>query len=268
MTDDVHSDNPDLDDQRLEVRIIPCLSDNYTYLVRDSESGAVAVIDPGEAQPVQAKLQSAGWQLDYILLTHHHADHVDGVEALRSPGVEVVGGAPDRHRLPRLDTALSPGDRWQFGTRPVEVLDVSGHTVGHIAFWFPGDGILFSGDSLFVMGCGRIFEGTPAQMWDSLSRIAALPPETKVYCGHEYSASNAEFCESVAKGHQSTRMRAAEIRALRDADVETVPTTVSQELATNVFLRAGDNEVAAAVGLPGAPASKVFAALRSRKDNA
>ena len=252
----------------LEVRTVPCLSDNYTYLLRDHESGAVAVVDPGEAEPVQAALQKAGWQLDYILLTHHHADHVDGVEALRSPGVEVVGGSPDRHRLPRLDTALAPGDRWQFGTRPVEVMDVSGHTVGHIAFLFPDDGVLFSGDSLFVMGCGRIFEGTPAQMWDSLTRIAALPPETEVYCGHEYSASNAAFCKSIAKGHQPTRERTAEIEVLRDGDIKTVPTTVGRELETNVFLRAGDPEVAAAVGLPGAPASEVFAALRSRKDNA
>ena len=257
-----------MSDCSLEVRVIPCLSDNYTYLLRDRKFGTAAVVDPGEARPVAAALEDAGWRLDCILLTHHHDDHIAGVEALRGAGVVVVGGAPDRHRLPRLDTALAPGDRWQLGSRPVDVLDVSGHTVGHIAFSFPEDGVLFSGDSLFVMGCGRIFEGTAPQMWESLSRIAALPPDTKVYCGHEYTASNAAFCESVSTDHPPTRERAAEIRALRAKGQPTVPTTVGRELETNVFLRAGDSSVAAAVGLPDAPPADVFAALRSRKDNA
>ena len=254
-------------DRRLETRIVPCLSDNYAYLLRDGDSGRVAVVDPGEAAPVEAALAAAGWQLDCILLTHHHGDHVDGVAALRGPGVEVVGGAPDRHRLPAADTLLAPGESWRFGSRPVAVLDVSGHTVGHVAFRFPEDGVVFAGDSLFVMGCGRIFEGTPAQMWESLSRLAALPAETEVYCGHEYTLGNAAFCESVAGGHAPTAARVAEIRALRAAGRPTVPTTIGRECETNVFLRAGEPEVAAAIGLPGAPPAEVFAALRRQKDN-
>ena len=254
--------------QKLETRVIPCLSDNYTYLLRDHESGTTAVVDPGEAEPVASALGDAGWQLDYILLTHHHEDHIAGVGSLKEPGVRIVGGAPDRHRLPPLDVALSPGDRWQLGTRPLETLDVSGHTVGHIALWFHEDEVLFSGDSLFVMGCGRIFEGTPDQMWESLCRIAALPPGTSVYCGHEYTLANAEFCESVSGSHKPTRERASEIRDLRARGLPTVPTTVGRERETNVFLRAMEPGMSAEIGLPGASPAEVFAALRKRKDNA
>ncbi len=255
-------------ERALEVRVVPCLSDNYAYLLRDRESGVTAVVDPGEAAPVRSALDETGWRLDTVMLTHHHDDHIAGVEALRGPGVGLVGGAPDRHRLPPLDTALAPGDTWRLGSRPVEVLDVSGHTVGHIAFWFPEDRVLFSGDSLFVMGCGRVFEGTMEQMWESLSRIAALPPETVVYCGHEYTAANAAFCESVSADHAPTLARASEIRAARARGEPTVPTTLERELRTNVFLRAAEPEVAAAVGLPGASPAAVFAALRKRKDGA
>ena len=257
-----------MSERRLEVRVLPCLSDNYTYLLRDRDSGVVAVVDPGEAPPVAAALEDAAWRLEFILLTHHHDDHIAGVEALRGNEVQVVGGAPDRHRLPRLDIALAPGDRWHLGSRPVEVLDVSGHTVGHIAYSFPEDNVVFAGDSLFAMGCGRIFEGTAAQMWDSLSRLAALPSQTEVYCGHEYTASNAAFCEAISGNHEPTRTRAAEIRTLRADGKPTIPTTVGRELETNIFLRSGNPEVAAAVGLPGAPPVDVFAELRKRKDNA
>ena len=253
-------------DPALEINVIPILESNYAYLVRDRCTDLVGVVDPGEAGPVAAALRERGWTLDMILLTHHHDDHVAGVEALRGEGVRVVGGAPDRHRLPPIDEALSPGDLWAFGSRPVEVLDVSGHTVGHIALWFKDDEAVFSGDCLFGMGCGRIFEGTALQMWESLARLVALPESTRVYCGHEMTEANARYCEHVAPDHGPTTARATEVRAARAAGRPTVPTTIGLELETNIFLRAADPSVAAAVGLAGADPAAVFAELRRRKD--
>jgi len=251
---------------RLEVRIVPCLSDNYTYLLTDVDTGATAVVDPGEAAPVAAALDAAGRKLDAILLTHHHEDHVAGVRELSGGDVQVVGAEADRHRLPPLDVALSPGDSWRFGAQQATVLDAPGHTVGQIAFRFPDGGSVFTGDSLFVMGCGRLFEGTAANMWETLTRIAALPADTRVFCGHEYTLSNADFCLSVTPEHEPTRRRAEALRSLRDRGEPTVPTTVGAERETNVFLRADAPDVRAAMALPDAPAAEVFAALRRRKD--
>ena len=252
----------------LAIHVIPCLDSNYTFLLRDEETGTTGVVDPGEAAPVAAELGRQGWKLDWILLTHHHDDHIAGVAELRDSGVQVAGGAPDRSRLPALDVELSPGDRWNFGSCPVRVLDVSGHTVGQIALHFPEESAIFAGDAIFVMGCGRVFEGTALQAWQALSQIASLPPETRIYCGHEMAAANAAFCLSVDAGHEPSMVRAERIQALREAGQPIMPTTVGEELKTNIFLRAGEAQVAAAVGLAGADPAAVFAEIRRRKDAA
>lgn len=252
----------------LDIRIVPILGGaNYVYLLRDRTSRNVAVIDPGEAEPVAVELDRLGWQLTHILLTHHHGDHIDGVPGLTGDNVTIVGAAADRHRLPPLDFAIAPGDSLaEAGIRPVTILDVPGHTIGHIAYHFHEDQAVFCGDCLFVMGCGRIFEGTALQMWESLSRLAALPESTRVYCGHELTQGNADFCLSIDPQHTPTRDRAEQIRATLGAGRFTVPSTIGEERETNIFLRAGDPAVAAAVGLAGADPAAVFAELRRRKD--
>ncbi len=179
----------------LEIVTVPCRSDNYAYLLRDGATGAVGLVDAPEAAPIEAALDERGWGLDTILITHHHGDHVEGVERLRERyGSSVVGAAADSHRLPPLDTALAPGDTVRIGEAVAEVIDVPGHTVGHIAYHFADDHALFSADSLMTMGCGRLFEGSAAQMWDSLSRMAALPDNTDVFTGHEYTEFEFALC--------------------------------------------------------------------------
>ncbi|MDV7143235.1 hydroxyacylglutathione hydrolase [Tropicimonas sp. TH_r6] len=250
----------------LEIVTIPCRTDNYAYLVRDSESGAVAVVDVPDAAPVLAALAARNWHLTDILITHHHTDHIDGVDRLKAEtGARVIGAAADSHRLPELNEAVREGDTVRIGTVEGAVLDVSGHTVGHIAFHFPG--AVFTADSLMALGCGRLFEGDPATMWTSLSKLAALPPETLVYSGHEYTAANGAFAVTVDPDNTALAARVAEVARARDAGEPTVPSLLSVELATNPFLRATAPEVKAQVGLPGAPDAEVFAEIRRRKDS-
>jgi hydroxyacylglutathione hydrolase len=251
----------------LEIVTVPCLRDNYAFLLRDAATGAVAVVDAPEAGPVKAALEARGWPLSMILITHHHADHIDGVEALRAAhGAEVVGAAADAHRLPRLDRAVRDGDTGAVGSEPFEVIEVPGHTVGHIAFHFPAAGAVFTGDSLMALGCGRLFEGTPEQMWASLSRLAALPPATLVCSGHEYTEANGRFALTVEPDNPALLARMERVRAARAAERPTVPSTLVEELATNPFLRAGLAPVKAAVGRAGATDAEAFAEIRRRKD--
>lgn len=252
----------------LEIVVVPCLSDNYAYLLRDAASGRVGLVDAPEPGPIEAALAERGWGLDLILITHHHDDHIAGVDALREAfGAMVVGAAADRHRLPRLDRELVPGDTVALGESVAEVIDVPGHTIGHIAYHFPQAQALFSADSLMVMGCGRLFEGTPEVMWSTLSRLAALPDATRVYSGHEYTESNLRFALSVDTDNPTLARRAEEIRQLRAEGKPTVPARLDLERATNPFLRATAPEMKASVGLTGAPDAEVFADLRRRKDN-
>lgn len=253
----------------LRVTIVPAMSDNYIYLIEDEDSGTVGVIDPGAADPAEAAIALGPKRLDWILLTHHHADHIGGVERLRAAyGAKVAGAAADTHRLPPLDVALRAGEDWTFGAQIVEILDTPGHTVGHVAFHFPRAGAVFAGDTLFALGCGRLFEGTALQMWTSLSALAALPPETRVYAGHEYTQSNARFALTIEPDNVALADRACEIEALRAAGAPTLPTTIGRELATNPFLRAARPEVKGALGLAGADDAAVFAEIRRRKDSA
>lgn len=228
----------------LAVEAVPCLSDNYCWLLRDAATGAVAVCDPGEAPPVQAALEKAGGRLDLILLTHHHGDHVGGVAALKArfPAARVVGAAADAHRLPPLDVVVRPGEAVALGESRAEVIDTPGHTRGHIAYHFADAHVLLCGDTLFSLGCGRLLEGTAAEMFASLRALSALPADTLVCCGHEYTESNARFALTVEPGNQALQARAREAAAQRAAGRPTVPTTMAQELAANPFLRAGSVE--------------------------
>lgn len=252
----------------LEIVTVPCRTHNYAYLLRDGATGTVALVDAPEAAPIRAALEERGWPLDLILITHHHDDHVAGVEELRraySP--KVVGAAADRRRLPALDRDVAEGNTVAVGEAIGTVMEVPGHTVGHIAFHFPDGPALFSADSLMVMGCGRLFEGSPEQMWDSLSRMAALPGETLVYSGHEYAEGNAAFATAVDPDHAPTRDRAEAIAAARSRGEPTVPAQLELEQRTNPFLRASDPDLKAALGMPSSSDAQVFAAIRRRKDS-
>ena len=232
---------------------VPMLSDNYAWLLRDEATGAIGFVDPADSDAAIAAIDAAGGRLDVIFLTHHHGDHVAGTEAVRAKyGATVVGAKADAHRLPRLDTAVAEGDRVTLGESVGEVIDTPGHTVGHIAFHFPDGAILLCGDTLFSLGCGRLLEGTAAQMFASLGKLAALPGETLACCGHEYTESNAQFALNVDSGNADLVARADEVRRLRAAGDATVPSTIAMERAANPFVRAKD------------PA--VLADLRSRKD--
>jgi hydroxyacylglutathione hydrolase len=249
----------------LELVTIPCLSDNYAYLLHDAATGGTVLVDAPEAAPIARALAARGWRLTDILVTHHHGDHVDGIAALRG-GARVIGAAADAHRLPPLDLAVAPGDALSVCGEDVAVIDAPGHTVGHVAYHFPRTGAVFTGDSLMALGCGRLFEGTAAQMWDTLSRLAALPPDTLVCSGHEYAMSNGRFAATVDPANPALASRRDEIAALRDRGQPTVPVALSVELATNPFLRAADPGIRSTLGMVAAPDVEVFAELRARKD--
>ncbi len=251
----------------LKIVSVPCLNDNFAYLVRDDVSGNVAVIDAPEAEPIEAALQALGWTLTHIFITHHHSDHIDGVERLRSLGeITVVGSSADANRLPILTHAITPGETWSWGGRLVRVIDTPGHTVGHIVYHMPEPGVLFSGDTMFAMGCGRLFEGTAQQMWSSLCSLSSLPDDTIVFFGHEYTASNADFALTVDPENDALHARVKDVIATLNNGGRTTPTTIGLERKTNPFLRAAAPEVAALIGLPDADAEIVFAEIRRRKD--
>lgn len=251
----------------LDLVTIPCRSDNYAYLLHDAASGTTVCIDVPDAAPILDALAARGWALGQIWITHHHGDHVEGVAPLReATGAQVTGAAADAHRLPPLDRAVTPGDRLAIGDQTALVLDASGHTLGHLAYHLPGAGMVFTADSLMAGGCGRLFEGTPARMWDTLSRLAALPPDTLVCSGHEYTQTNLRFALSVDPDNPALRDRADRAAAARARGEPTVPVPLAEELATNPFLRADAAPLRAAMGLPDAPAEQVFAALRAAKD--
>lgn len=246
---------------------LPCLADNYAYLLKDRASPSVALVDAPEAAPVLAALAERGWGLSEIWLTHHHADHVQAVaEIVAATGARVTGAAADARRLPVLDRAVTPGDRLDFAGETVEVLDAPGHTRGHVAFSMPGAGLVFTGDSLMAGGCGRLFEGSPAEMWGTLSRLAALAPDTLVCSGHEYTASNLAFAVTLEPGNPALISRVEAVAEARRMGRPTVPSRLSDELSTNPFLRADLASLRAAVGMTDAPAAEVFAEIRARKD--
>lgn len=250
-----------------EIVLVPCLSDNYAVLIHDPASGATALIDAPEAQPIRKALDAKGWKLTDILITHKHADHIGGLTELKGEyGARVFGPKAEAASIPGLDHPLGEGDAAQVGTWAFQTIATPGHTKGHVVFYEPTEKWLFAGDTLFVMGCGRLFEDSPAAMWGSLSKLAKLPNETRVWCGHEYTASNAKFCASVLPEDSAIGARLKKVEAARAAGEPTVPSTIGAEKATNVFLRAAEDKVAAAVGLPSGDPAAVFAELRERKN--
>ncbi len=251
----------------LKLVTVPCLADNYAFLIHDAATGATAVIDVPDAAPILNALRAREWKASHILITHHHPDHIDGVETLAAAsGARVIGAAADAHRLPRLDEAVAEGDVVRIGMDEGHVIETPGHTVGHIAFHFPASKLAFTADTLMACGCGRLFEGTPAQMWSSLSKLAVLPDDTLVCSGHEYTASNIRFALSVDPGNTALRDRAAATDATRAKGVATVPSLLSLERATNPFLRAGLPAMKDAIGMTDASDADVFAEIRARKD--
>jgi hydroxyacylglutathione hydrolase len=253
---------------QLDILQIPVLSDNYVYLAHDPETGSTAVVDPAVGGPVIDALAAKGWTLTHILNTHHHADHTGAnLELKQQTGCTIVGPKADRDRIPGIDVDVSDGDTYALGNAVARVFDVPGHTRGHNAYWFEESDALFCGDTLFALGCGRVFEGTHKQMWTSLSKLMNLPDTTRVYCAHEYTQANGRFALTVEPGNPQLVQRMAEIDRLRKAGKPTVPSTIGLEKATNPFLRPTSQNLQQTVGLVGAEPVDVFAETRMRKDN-
>jgi hydroxyacylglutathione hydrolase len=251
----------------LQVERLPMLSDNYTWLLLDPETGTSGVVDPAEAAPVLAKLQGRGGRLDWILSTHHHADHVGGnLELKKATGCRIVGPASDAARIPGLDQGVSEGDGFSFGSRTAKVMETPGHTRGHISFWFEEDRALFCADTLFVLGCGRLLEGDAATMQRSLAKLRALPEDTLLYCGHEYTQGNARFALTVDPKNAELRDRARSIDEQRARGEPTVPDLLGLEKRTNPFLRWDDPAIRKGLGMEGASDAEVLAEIRTRKD--
>ncbi|MFN4140592.1 hydroxyacylglutathione hydrolase [Aestuariivirga sp.] len=251
----------------LECHQFICRSDNYGLLLHDHKTGDTASVDAPDAAEISRQLKDRGWRLTHIFTTHHHGDHVEGNEALkRQFGCEIFGPAAEASRIPGLDRRLSGGDSFSWAGRELHVLACPGHTSGHIAYHMPSEECVFAGDTLFSLGCGRVFEGTLEEMLHSVTQFKDLPPATRLYCGHEYTQSNARFALSVEPGNLALRERAAEVDGLRATGRMTCPSTIGRELETNPFLRTGSAEIRHALGLEREADAEVFAELRRRKD--
>ena len=254
---------------RLEVELLPVLTDNYIYLLHEPATGASGVVDPAAAAPVLGRLKDLGRGLDWALITHHHADHTGGLLELKAAtGCAAVGPRADAARIPGLDVTVADGDELKFGSLRVVVLATPGHTSGHVSYWLPEAEAVFCGDTLFALGCGRLFEGDAATMWRSLGKLMALPDSTRVYCGHEYTLSNARSALGIEPDNEALAGRAAEIEAIRTRGEPTIPTTIGLEKATSPFLRAADPALRRNLGLQSASDAEVFAEVRRRKDRA
>ncbi len=252
---------------RLDIHQIPVLSDNYVYLAHCPETAATAVVDPAVTEPVLDAAAKKGWSITHIINTHHHDDHTGGNLGIkRTTGCTVVGPEPDRDRIPGIDVMVDEGDTFMLGAAEARVFFVPGHTRGHIAYWFADSAALFCGDTLFAMGCGRLFEGTPVQMWGSLQKLMDLPGDTRVYCAHEYTQANGRYALTVDPQNDDLVRRMAVVDDMRSRNLPTVPSTIAEERATNPFLRPRSPQVMRALDMEDADPVTVFAELRARKD--
>ncbi|KAM1037058.1 hypothetical protein FF1_031971 [Malus domestica] len=252
----------------LHIELVPCLRDNYAYLLHDEDTGTVGVVDPSEAVPVIDALSRKNRNLTYILNTHHHHDHTGGNAELKARyGAKVIGSGIDRDRIPGIDIALNDGDKWMFAGHEVQVMETPGHTRGHIGFYFPQSGAIFTGDTLFSLSCGKLFEGTPEQMHSSLTKITSLPDDTDIYCGHEYTLSNSKFALSIEPENEALQSYAAHVIHLRNKGMPTVPTRLKLEKECNPFLRTSSREIRQSLNIPDtANDAEALGVIRQAKD--
>ncbi len=252
----------------LKIDLLPALTDNYIYLLHDSVTGETAVVDPTEADPVLKALKQNGWRLDYIFNTHHHGDHVGAnLQLKQRTGCKIVGATADKARIPGIDIAVSDGDDVRLGSQVLHVIDTPGHTLGHIVYYCAESQALFCGDTLFSLGCGRLFEGTAAQLYLSLQKLTSLPPETRVYCAHEYTEANDRFALTVDPDNLALHQRISQVAELRHNNQPTLPSSIGLELATNPFLRTDRLDIRVAIGAASSAGNaEVFATIRALKD--
>ena len=251
----------------MKIEIISCLSDNYSYLIHDEESNTIAIIDPSEFKTCDKIIKKYN-KLDFILNTHHHADHVNGnLELKKKYNSKILGFSQDKNRIPGIDILLEENQKQKIGNLEFEVIFIPGHTKGHIAFFFSKEKIAFTGDTLFSLGCGRVFEGTHEEMFYSLNKIKNLPPDTKIYCGHEYTKSNLNFCLAYDAQNTFLKEKAIEIQKKLNSNLPTIPTILGQEIKTNIFLRCNDPEIKLALDLKDSSEVEVFSKLRDLKDS-
>jgi hydroxyacylglutathione hydrolase len=251
----------------LEIYQFPCLSDNYGVLIHDAEGNVTASIDAPEADKVKAALARKGWRLTHILTTHHHGDHTGGNAALKAEtGCTIIGPRGEAAKIPGIDTKVGDGDTFAFGSHEVRVLETPGHTAGQVNYFIPAAKVAFCGDTLFAIGCGRVIEGTPQTMWNSLNKLMALPADTAVYCGHEYTQANATFALTIEPENAALQKRAKEVDALRAQGTPTLPTSIGLELETNPFLRPHVAAIQRRLGMEGRPEWEIFAEIRERKN--
>ena len=252
----------------MKIEIIPCLNDNYSYLIHDEISNTVAIVDPSEFIPCDTIISKNYKKLDFILNTHHHYDHVGGNEELKKKyNSKVLGFENDKNRIPQIDTVLKDNQEFKIGTLNFTTIFIPGHTRGHVAFYFKKERVVFSGDTLFSLGCGRVFEGTYKQMFQSLNKLKNLPSETKVYCGHEYTFKNLEFCLKFNPNNDFLKKKKDDIKLSLKNKKPTIPSTIADEIKTNIFFRVNDPDVKKAINLENSPDIEIFTKLRDLKDN-
>ena len=252
----------------MQVIPIQCLTDNYAYIIIDNNSKTIGVVDPSEAEPIAFFLKKKNLKLNYILNTHHHFDHIGGNNKLKKMyNAKVVGFFGDKHRIPGIDITLKDGERWNFSNTTIKILHIPGHTLGHICFFFEKEKIAFTGDTLFSLGCGKIFEGVHKQMLNSLNKIKELPKETMIYCGHEYSYKNAEFCMKYDKDNINLKKKFEKIKKLRLKNLPTIPSVLDDELKSNIFLRCNQNDLKIKINMKNEEDFKVFKKVRDLKDS-
>jgi len=251
----------------MQIIPIPCLKDNYAYIIHDSNSKTIGVVDPSESKPIISFLKKTNLKLNYVLNTHHHFDHIGGnIELKKKYNAKIVGFEGDKHRIPGIDITLKNKQKWIFGNDIVNILHIPGHTLGHICFFFEKQKIAFTGDTLFSLGCGRIFEGDHKQMLESLNKIKRLPSDTKIYCGHEYTLKNAEFCIKYDKNNEHLKNQFKKIKELRLKNLPTVPSILKHEINSNIFLRCDQSDLKNELNMVNQEELKVFTKVRDLKD--